>query len=415
MTRTINNNRKNVFLLLLFGFIIIKFSFLPFSFLPVFRSAFLPYIVGIVASFYAAYSFVRTKKFLCMLCYIIAMIFNYIIGDDVNIGNILSESFTIWATAFLSYYLLEKSNQNYLSVFIIYFFLIITLIYTVQTFRFYQINSGIVRHAAMKRNFDAAFGMFVRGLVPYQFPHALSCVIPAFVLGIKINGQSLWKKLLCWISLGASLVLVYITQSSGALLVAIMSILGAFVIKVGYVKKNIRRLFIILLLISPIAISDTIQLSVIRGLGSIVGTELHYQDKLEELEGSIIGSEDEGDIAYRGSLLGETVGAIIKHPIFGVSDHSYGEHNALLDRWAEFGLIGFLPLIIFIFYMVKSTALRIPYNIRIFYYWGVSMNLLMMLSKSMFGWHQWFCFLVVLPLMVLFFGQSERNGYVQEI
>ena len=263
----------------------------------------------------------------------------------------------------------------------------------------------------MRSNFEAMSVFFAQGLVPYQFSHALTCVAPAFILGIKLKNQLKWKKLLCWLALISSVVLVFISQSSGALLVMALSIVCSLFVGIRPIKYNMLILIIVFLLVAPLAISDALQLSFLQYTESVIGSEMHYQDKLEELESSIYGSEDEGDIAYRGNLLGQTTDAIISHPIFGVSDHSYGNHNALLDRWAEFGLIGFIPLIMLIFYFLRDTSKKIPENIRTFYYIGAGANILMMLSKSMFGWYQWFCFLVVLPVMIIFFGEQKSFNY----
>ena len=399
---------KDYLVLFLYTFVVLHFTFTPVQYLVNLGSEYSPYFIGIIISFFVVFSYVRTKMFIPLILYIIIVFLDYLFKENINLGNSLAESFNLLVTAFMAYYVLTYSKSKIFMRLLLLLFVLITLVHTVQTFRFQLSFPGIMRFAAMKYNFEEALPLFIMGLAPYQFPHAITCVIPAFVLGLKIKNQEKKKKIICWVLLISSLVLVYITQATGALIVAVFALVLSVIVKVDFFEKNWKKIIVVSFLIIPVAISDSIQLGIIQTAEEIVGPDSHYLPKLEELENSItIDSDSEGDINYRGNLLGITIESILTHPIFGVSDDAYGNHNALLDRWAIYGSLGFIPLVIFIFYQIRFTLRKIPIKLQTFYIIGVASNLLMMLSKNMFAWHQWFMFLVILPVSILYFANEE--------
>ena len=402
--------RTSAFTLLLISYVVIGKMFIPAENLFIFSNEFIAYGVGVVACVLLTRNYFKSKVFFAFAAYVIVLLLNYFTETLVNLGNVLSESFTIIVTACFGYYLFYESDNKVLSRLLLFLTTIIIIVYSVMTFVFYQNNPGIMRSAAMSYNYEIYRPLFLQGLAPYTFPHALSCLLPALVLGVKGKQQIRWKRWLSLVLLAASLVLIYITQATGALVVAVVAIFIAFIAKRGNVKKNIVTIGVVTVLMMPLMVSSSLQTVVLEWMGDAVGEESHYTGKIDELAESAAGVETEGDIQARGDLLGETLNAIIHHPILGVSDRSYGNHNALLDRWAEYGLVGFIPLLIGMFMMIRFTSRRLPNDIRIFYYIGVGANFLMMLTKSMFGWNQWFFFLVMLPLMVQFFGVTPKNN-----
>ena len=333
----------------------------------------------------------------------------------INLGNILSESYTIIVTSCLAYYLLSYKRTQNLSKVIMWLFFIILGIYSVMTFYYSRTQPGIMRSAAMAYNQDIYESYFLRGLAHYQFPHAIACLIPAFVLGLKKGNHPLFTKLLAFGLLGLSLVLVYITQATGALIVAVFALLLAIIARKGNTMKNTITLIIVSIFALPFMVSSDVQSGLLGFVGDLVGPSNSYYSKIVELQSSLSGVEmEEGDISTRGALLEETLDAIIRHPILGVSDRSYGQHNALLDRWAEYGLVGFLPLLLGMFWMISLTLRKIPLHLRTFYFIGVASSFIMMLTKNMFGWDQWFSFLVLLPVLINYFGGTspQNTSYV---
>ena len=392
----------------LFLLVILEFTFLPFRLRLAFIGDILPYIFGIAISLLAASSFVGTKRFVLASIYACVIISNFFLKDNINLGNSLAESFNILCTAFMAHYILKRIDMDKCRWFTCAFIALIA-VYAICSFGFYLTFPGIIRYASTRVNYDRALPYFLMGLSPYSFPHALVGIIPALVLGLKVRGQSKIKKVLCVSTLVLSLVLIYITQATGALIAAVFALVCSIVSKVDFFRKNMRRLIWVSIFILPIALSDSLQLSILKEVGELVGNESHYTSKINELEESLTSEgETSGDINYRGNLLELTLTAIATHPLFGVSDdRDYGHHNALPDRWALYGIIGFLPLMLYLFYQVKYTLRKIPLPHQTFYLIGVAANFLMLLSKDMLTWDQLFCFIVMLPVMTLYFGNTN--------
>lgn len=403
--------KKEMVILLLFSFVVLSFTFVPFKIYFSFLGIYLPYIIGVIACLLASPRFVSTRMFVMALIYTVVLLLNAHFKMFVNLGNVLSETSSILFTGFMIYYAFKNDCTRRFKNLIIILFGCITVLYAIQTFRFYLSNPGVMRWAAMERNYDDASGFFALGLAPYAFPHGLSCIIPAFVLGLKKKDNTRGIKIFSLAMILSSFVLIYITQATGALIVAVFSLICAWLSKIGSVKNSIRKMLIVSVLMVPVIVSDTIQIEIIRAVETVVGDESAYTSKLEELERiRAYDVEGGGDIQTRSELLDNTIESIMEAPLFGVNDRTFGNHNALLDRWAQYGVIAFLSIVLYIIWMVKFTWKHIPYNYRIFYLIGVSASLLMMFSKSMFAWYQWFPFLVVLPIMIYFCGNIKNEN-----
>ena len=405
-------SRKEIVILIMYVFVTLLLTFTPFSMILGMDNIIVSYSIVAIILVYSSRDYIKTTFFKLTLIYFVVLLLNYFLESLVNLGNILSESFSIFAAGFMFYYGIKQDPKGLFTKVLMYTFCIITVIYAYRTYSIERGWPGIMRHAASQLNYERVAYLFASGLSPYAFPHALTCVLPAFMLGIKINKK--WKgKIFYIIMLGASTLLIYVTQSTGALIVAVFALVCSFIVHIGSWKENATKIIVFSLLITPIIVSDTMKMAILDTMEATISADSHYQKKIEELKSSINSYQDNveegGDIEYRGNLLGMTLSAIAKSPLVGVSNRSYGNHNALLDRWAEYGLVGFIPIVMFIYLMVKFTMQFIPDPYRTFYIIGVLSNLLMMLSKSMFGWYQWICFLFFLPLMIRFIVYTTKS------
>ena len=403
---------KEIAILIMFVFVILLLTFKPFSMALGIDNIIVTYSIVLIVLLYSSRDYFKTFFFKLSAIYFAVLLLNYFLESLVNLGNILSESFSIMAAGFMFYYGIKQDPKGKFVKILMYLFCIIVAIYSYRTYTIERGWPGIMRHAASALNQERVAYLFKDGLSPYAFPHALTCILPAFMLGIKINKK--WKgKIFYGIMLGLSALLIYVTQSTGALIVALFALACSFIVHIGSWKENATKIIVFSLLITPIIVSDTMKMAILDTIEAAIPSNSHYQTKIEELKASINSYEESveqgGDIEYRGNLLQRTINAITKSPLIGVSDRSYGNHNALLDRWAEYGLLGFIPIVMFIYLIVKFTMQFIPDPYRTFYIIGVLSNLLMMLSKSMFGWYQWICFLFFLPLMIRFIMYNTKS------
>ncbi|MBR4340918.1 MAG: hypothetical protein IKP89_09940, partial [Bacteroidales bacterium] len=104
---------KNKYLFcFLYLLVILCFTFLPFRLRLSFINDTVLYVFGVTVSLMAAYSFIRTRRFVFAFIYAGVIIFNFFLKNNINLGNSLAESFNILCTAFMAHYLLKNIDMG---------------------------------------------------------------------------------------------------------------------------------------------------------------------------------------------------------------------------------------------------------------------------------------------------------------
>lgn len=394
------------FLLIL---VIICFSFYPTRALPIMRGGVTPYFVGIVLSVLCVPSFFKNRCSYYVLAYIFVVFLNHFLGNKAlpTIGATLTESIGVYLPAVVFFLSMTRKGDIYNKL-LLYSFLIILGVFAYQSYQMDQMMPGIIRSVVHMEDESEVEVFLMLGLAPYALPHALPVLIPPCIMVIK-RPDKMYHRVIALAFLICIIILVYLSQSFGAFVLAFFTLLLSLLIREGGLKKNIKLLIISAFFVLILA-GDTVQVTIIEFFRGFFDTGSKMYEKLTEL---LVGVLSEGEQAVssvsgnRGNLLELTIRAILRNPLFGVNDLSYGRHNALLDRWACFGLLGFIPLILFIYNIIKQTIKKIPYNLQSYYLISVVSSLIMMSTKNMMGWYQWVCFILIMPLMFFVWKEKE--------
>lgn len=396
----------------IFQYVILVFTFRPITFYSGFNNPYIAYAVGILGCLLVARDYVRTKIFRYALFYVLITFSNLLYDKSTNLGFVLAEGFSILATGFIAFYAMESKGKqrDRIVKFVLLTFLLITVIYSVQTIVISRIWPGIMRSAALPEYEEICQPYFMLGLAPYAFPHALPCLIPILIMVIKNKCYNNILRILLGCLLGLIIGIIYVTEATGPMLVGLLAFILSIIAKKGSIRSNIKKMAAVLIVFLPIMISSDIQVAIIDTTEEIIGYDNQYFPKLEEFKASAQGDVGEGgDIELRGNLFEKTVNAIISSPIIGVTDKSYGNHNALLDRFAEYGIIGFATLLMYLIGVINYTRSKIPKVEEIYYLIGAFSAMLLFFSKSMFQWHTIFTFIVILPLTTITFSQLKKQ------
>lgn len=383
------------FLLIL---VVISFSYYPTRVLPLMRGGATPYYLGIFLSILCVPVFFKSKSAFYAILYIVVVFLNHFMGNKAlpTIGATLTEAINVLLPAVV-FYLISTRKGDVFNPLLLYSFLIIVAVMTYESYKIDNAMPGIIRSLVHWEDEEEATNLLLMGLAPYQLPHALPVLIPPCIMIIK-KPNNLFKRMVGILFLFCIIILVMLSQSFGAFAITLFALLVSLLVREGDVRKNFRKLMISTIVILILS-SDTVQLAVVDFFKNFFDSDSKMYTKLDDLAVGIVTDTFSEVSGNRGSLLGQTLQAIFRNPIFGVNDRSYGNHNALLDRWACFGLVGFIPLILFIYNMIKVTFLQIPSKLRTYYLIGVITSLVMMSTKNMMGWYQWVCFVLILPLM----------------
>lgn len=386
--------------------VIFFFSYYPTRSWPFLGGGTTPYFLGIVFSVICIPAFFKTRKAFLILVYIAVVFLNYMWGNIAipTIGAALTESIAIFLPAAVLYLVLACRDLRYNSILLYVFFFVVALT-AVRSFMLDQMYPGVIRAAVNMENDEDVQAFLLMGLSSYQLPHALPILVPPCIMVIKKPEKRI-HRILGIAFLAVIIVLVGLSQSFGAFALLLFALVASIFVREQSVRANIVVL-IILSLFFVILMGESVQIAIIDFLRSFFESGSKIDEKLTELAIGVMNENVSDVTGNRGDLFQMTIDAIIRNPLFGVNDKSYGNHNALFDRWACYGLIGFIPLVLFIYYYVKETLKLIPLKLQTYYMIGVISSLIMMATKNMMGWFQWLCFVLILPLMFLVWKEKE--------
>lgn len=379
----------------------ICFSYYPTRAMPIMGHGTMPYYIGVASCVICVGSFFKTKNAKYLLCYILVVFLNYFSGNKAvpTIGAALTESISILLPACIYYYI-SIINKPWFNKTLLYSFLTILGLITISSYVIDSQMPGIIRAAVNMEDDDTVVTLFMSGLSPYALPHALPILIPPCVMIIKTPGHRIFQRYVGIIVLVIIGELILLSQSFGATSMGIVVLLISIFIENESTQSNFRLLIALSIFFVPIISIEELQLYLIELFRGFFENGSKMDIKLSDLAAGIINESTSEITGNRGGLLEKTFDAIIQNPIFGVNDKSYGNHNALIDRFACYGLVGFIPLVIFMFHQIKYTYENVSENIKTYYVIGATAAIVMMVTKNMMGWYQWVCLLLILPLML---------------
>lgn len=379
---------------------IIGYTFTPIHYLPVVSSLSIYFFIGWATSLVVVKDYFSTNQFRCFILYLIIVALNYWMGDNYfsTFDSVLEQATIIPIPMIITYYVLTHNDRK-LGKQILAIFSIILLYTTIVSYRIDSQMPGIIRYGLDEKFIEGgAMSYFYSiGLSNYQFPHALPFIIPAIVVAIKEIRKSKIRLVFIMLLLSC-LVLTYISSSTGALILAIFSLIASLIVNTSTVRKNIRRIALVSVIILPFAYSLQLQLGVLKMIGTVVNNESLYQEKIAELISVASGTTDSSnDITIRGELRQKTLESFLESPIWG-TNKNVGHHNMLLDCLAVLGVIGFIPLMMLLIYHIRFVRQYVAPNYQTYYLIGSATFLLMMFTKSVSCWDVWFVFATVLPI-----------------
>lgn len=389
-------------LLLLIVVFALSFQVIP-AWVPVLRKE---WLLLLVASFLLVVTHSKTigqeKIFAVWIIYTLVVFFKATIKVPMfpNYPIAVYEVLLMFFSAFLPLTILSSNNQKFMRIVLIGSFLFL-LVETIGSFFVLKLYPGAIRNMyafIQEEGTSAGYELYRFGLADYGFCHGLPVLVPPLFYLLKSNdGKKI--KLLSIIALVLCVFLVWMSESTTALLLVFVMVALGFFTRES--KNNKNSVVIFLVLILPLLISDTIQLNVLDAIGSIVGRDSESGAKLMELEHSIAHNEQTGDLESRMDKYTTSIEMFLTSPIWGTSG-LHGRHSALLDRLAVLGLLGFVPLILFFVEYFKKIYHIIPSESKVFFLEALFAGIVILLSKSMWLWSVFFVFFIVMPFLFLY-------------
>lgn len=351
------------------------------------------------------------RAIVALITYFLVLVFHVYWGD-VYFGSISSaiyEILILFVPSSLILYYIKSGNTKTIRM-LVYITIGALLFEVVSSFIIFETNPGIIRSLAglssMDENPQMVYEFYKLGLMDYTMGHAIPIFIPTLFCHFKENVRK-WK----WISLVLIIVcvfLVWLSESSTALLLTCMMLILGMVVSVNATLKKQITIIIALTFITIILFSNSYVLNRFFDVAeTLVDDNSIYVEKIEELRMSSLEDRIEGDMEGRIDKYDRSLSLFLDN-IFWGSNQMPGRHSGILDRLALLGLSGFIPLALFFFFSLKEVWKYIPQNRKIYYLESMVAAFLMLLFKAMWLWTI-FLFLFVLSPCVLYMRQQQKK------
>ena len=414
-TTTSNNSLANLYLL-----IILSLTYSAAHYWPILRYAMLFIIIGFGLPLLLSRKFFSTKMFWWWLVYIFVVAINVVIGDKYfdSVMRLLYEAAYLFIPTSMMYYAFSSDDTLFRKRSLMLFFVILVLT-TIATAYIYYLYPGVIRHVfrySEQENEGFYDSLYKMGLMKYSLPHALSCLIPVIILGLKNHTIKRFYRWMLWLVFFSLLLSVYYSGSFACMILTIGELIIALVVKKGNVSDNLSRLLVFAMALG-IILTPSVRNSILDGLESRLDTESDFYIKiveLQEIEEAEDASEVEGDFKGRLILYSKSIDAGASSLLIGTKGESLGRHSSFLDRFGTLGIVGIIPYLLFLFAAISYLWNSFLPNTKVYYLIGLISNLFMLLFKSVNSWDFWFVTLFVLPIALKELFSREESHIVNE-
>ena len=362
--------------------------------------------LGVILLYINTPQFLSSKQHLYFALYIIIVsLYSLGIGAHYSVVDIVMEYCKVAFSASLIM-LLCNSNNSVLNKRILLTFGIIILIASVGTFIAERFMPGAVRLTAPGEidNHTLIQSLKRMGMSNYGLPHAIPVLIPAFIAGLKSGLLSVKQRIILLIVFFASLVIVFYSGATTAILLTLLAIILSILTRMGFsVRYNMGRLLpIIIIAVLFVLFSESLGRAFIS-----VGTEMASEEgvgydvgvRMQELGDYMLNGDKGEDLGGRTERYDVSLKSFYSNPLWGGGEA--GGHSAIFDILARYGVLGFISWFLFFLSMVSYVRKYIDSRYTTFFYEGILMCVLMLISKNMASLDMWFCVFVLLPLMIM--------------
>ena len=372
---------------------------------------FLPFInslvimaLGFIISLLYYRDFYKQAYIRWIIVYAIVLVINNLFGDYYFelITNVAEEICVLLFPAALSFFIISRRKYTVATILVYAFFLLI--VYSaVASFIVDTIFPDAIRTTVYLSNneeTDALNLYYSMGLVTYRFCHALPIIIPALIYAFLRSKRGILFRTMAFITLVALLFIVYLSNATTALLLAILAFVTSLLVSEKNSQTTILRLAVVTVVFIPFLISSDLLIDSLEFVGTLFTDNTNsYVERLEDIRTMGETGKATGDLGGRMDKYSISMSILEGNILIG-SDMQTGEHSAILDRLACLGLIGWIPYII---YIIKNTLEQnklLPKKVSAYYIIGASTAILMLLSKNMSDWDTWFMYFCLLPVMM---------------
>ena len=351
------------------------------------------------------------KSTVCLLFYFVVMFFNAKMGDVLipSTQIALVEVLFLYVPSAVVLWCFSQENISFIkSVLIVS--LALFAIEAVSSFIILQVEPMIIRSlykiATDEGDTGIMYEYYRTGLMDYSMAHAIPILIPPLFYAYKKVASTVKSKIFFMIAIAGCVFLTWLSDSTTALMLAVLFLVIGFMTNVSDIRSNFRKLIIIGIIAFPIVVSDDVQLAVLDAAEAVLGPESVFAEKIEEFRYSI---ENEGkmsgDMQGRIDRYNKSLDMFFTNPLWGTNTKP-GNHASLIDRLGAFGLLGFIPLMLFFWYSLKHISTYLPADSLVFFIQGILAAMVMLGTKGMWNWSMFYNLFILLPFIIYYTNEK---------
>ena len=350
----------------------------------------------------------------CLLFYFVVLFLNAKMGDVLISSTQIAivEVLFLYVPSAVALWCFSQENLSFIKTVLIVS-LALFAIEAVSSFITLQVEPMIIRTlykiATDEGDTGIMFEYYRTGLMDYSMAHAIPILIPPLFYAYKKVASTVKSKIFLLTSIAGCVFLTWLSDSTTALMLAVLFLVIGFLTNVSDIRRNFRKLIIIGIIVLPIAASDDVQLAVLDAAETVLGSESVFADKIEEFRYSIENKGNmTGDMQGRVYRYNKSLDMFFTNPLWGTNTKP-GNHASLIDRLGAFGLLGFIPLMLFFWYSLKHISTYLPADSLVFFIQGILAAMVMLGTKGMWNWSMFYNLFIMLPFIIYYTNEKYHK------
>lgn len=347
----------------------------------------------------------------CLLFYFVVLFLNAKMGDVLipTTQIAIVEVLFLYVPSAVALWCFSQENISFIKTVLIVSLALFT-IEAVSSFITLQVEPMIIRAlykiATDEGDTGIMYEYYRTGLMDYSMAHAIPILIPPLFYAYKKVASTVKTKIFLLTSIAGCVFLTWLSDSTTALMLAVLFLVIGFMTNVSDIQSNFRKLIIIGIIVLPIAASDDVQLAVLDAAETVLGSESVFTDKIEEFRYSIENKGNmTGDMQGRVDRYNKSLDMFFTNPLWGTNTKP-GNHASLIDRLGAFGLLGFIPLMLFFWYSLKHISTYLPADSLVFFIQGILAAMVMLGTKGMWNWSMFYNLFIMLPFIIYYTNEK---------
>jgi hypothetical protein len=331
--------------------------------------------------------------------YSVVVLLNSLSGDQVfTLQRSVLEILFLFSTSFIFLVFMRNAHYNELWVFI-KVTLIIAIVLSVTSIPQLIINPLLVRSLTKIDELDIGYTIYRTWISDYAKAHVVIFIFPPLVYIVKGKFKRIFKIASAVVIL---ILFAYVAVSSATtpLILGTLGIVLSILINQKFSLK--RNLFHLMLISLPLLflLNNSVLIYSLVTIKPFFEGSTNYE-KIDLIITYMQYGSSEGGIEARENFHSVSWTSFNSNPFLGTNSiEGMGRHSFYLDRMAMFGVVGFIPLLLFFVSFTVEVIKELTHT-KIYYLVGVFVYLIMFSMKNIFSIEFLLYSLVLLPGLCL--------------